>query len=339
MIKKCIGCGSILQTEDMTKEGYIDKENYEKYNLCRRCFRLKHYGEFVSNTKNNDDFINILKSVSKTKSLVLYVVDLFTLNNNLDNINKYLNNNVILVITKRDIIPKSVKNDKLLEFIKNINTKNNIVDYCIVSSKNNDGFDDLYNKINKYKIDKNVYLVGNTNAGKSTLLNKLIKNYSSKDIEITTSILPSTTLNQIIVPLNDNLTLIDTPGIIDDENIINIVDYKLLKRIIPKVEIKPKTYQLKIKKSIEVENIIRVDYISGNIKSFTTYLSNDLRVMQINIDTHKDIFSNHEKYTFEINDREDIVVNGLGYIKIVGNGIIDIFAPKGVNVIKRKSMI
>ena len=52
--------------------------------------------------------------------------------------------------------------------------------------------------IKKYKTTKNVYLVGNTNAGKSTLINKIIDNYSIDKAEITISSMPSTTLNSPI---------------------------------------------------------------------------------------------------------------------------------------------
>ena len=339
MTKKCLGCGSLLQYKDENREGYVDFENYDKSTLCKRCFRLKNYGEMVLKQEDNSKFIDILKSISKTNSLVLYLVDLFTLNNNIENINKYLKNKTILVITKRDLMPKSIRNSKLIDYIKKLNNKNNIIDIIITSSKNNEGLDELYDKIKKYQTDKNVYIVGNTNAGKSTLINKLIKNYSNNESNITESIMPSTTLNQLKVVLDENLTLIDTPGLIDEENIINYVDMKLLKRIIPKKEIKPKTFQLNTGKSIEVENLIRLDYIKGDKNSFTTYFSNDLRVMQINISTHKTDFKNHKKYTFELNGREDIIINGLGYIKIVNKGIVDIYVNEKVSVIKRDSII
>ena len=51
--------------------------------------------------------------------------------------------------------------------------------------------------IMKYKKSNNVYVIGYTNAGKSTLVNKFLKNYGSYNGEITVSNLPSTTLDLI----------------------------------------------------------------------------------------------------------------------------------------------
>lgn len=339
MTKKCLGCGSVLQTENRELDGYVEEKDYDISNLCRRCFRMKYYGEFHFVERKNDEFIDILKGVSETSSLVLYLVDLFTLTNNIDNINKYLKNDTILVITKRDIMPKSINNDKILQYIKNLNTSKNIKDIEIISSINNEGLDALYNKIKKYQTEKLVYIVGNTNAGKSTLINKMMKNYSTKDSAITTSILPATTLGQMNIQLDKTLTLVDTPGLIDESSFSNYVDIKTLKRITPKKEIKPKTFQLKVGKTIEVENLIRMDYLVGNKNSFTAYFSNDLRINQINVSTHKKEFLEHEKYIFDVKGREDIVINGLGYIKIVDPGTVTVYVPKGVNVVKRDSLV
>ena len=53
MIKKCTGCGIILQTEDINKEGYTENIDNE---LCLRCFKLKNYGEYKAVTLNNKDY-------------------------------------------------------------------------------------------------------------------------------------------------------------------------------------------------------------------------------------------------------------------------------------------
>ena len=339
MNKKCLGCGSMMQFTDKDKEGYVDEKDYNSSLICKRCFRMKYYGEYYPVNKKNDDFIDIVKSINNTDDLVLFVVDLFTISHNINIIHKYLNNDIIMVITKRDIMPKSIKNEKLIKYVETLNEKYNIIDTVIVSSFNNEGLDELYKKIRQYQTSKKVYVVGSTNAGKSTLVNKLVKNYSTEVSDITASIMPSTTLNQINVKLNDDLTLIDTPGIVDETSIINYADSKLLKKITPKKEIKPITYQINKGKSIEIDNIARMDYNSGNKNSFTLFMSNGLKISLVNITTHVDKYVNLDKHTFDITGEQDIVINGLGYIKIINPGVVTVYAPKNVDVSLRSSMI
>ena len=83
--KCCIGCGVILQDDNMTIEGYTTSlEN----DICSRCFRMKNYGEYQIVTKSNEEYIDILKSVNKTNDLVLYIVDLLNLDKDLTHIRK-----------------------------------------------------------------------------------------------------------------------------------------------------------------------------------------------------------------------------------------------------------
>lgn len=339
MNKKCLGCGSIMQIENPEQEGYVDEKDYNSSIICKRCFRMKYYGEYYPVNKKNDEFIDIVKSINNTDDLVLYVVDLFTLSHNINIIHKYLSNDIIIVITKRDIMPKSIKNSKLIKFVEELNEKDNIIDTVIVSSFNNEGLDELYNKIRQYQTSKNVYVVGSTNAGKSTLVNKLVKNYSTEVSNITASIMPSTTLNQINVKLTDDLTLIDTPGIIDETSMINYANPKLLKKIIPKKEIKPITYQINKGKSIEIDEIARIDYNYGGKNSFTLFMSNGLRISQVNVTTHVDKYKDLVKYNFEITGEQDVVINGLGYIKIIEPGLVTVWAPKNIDVSLRSSMV
>ena len=339
MNKKCLGCGSMMQVENPQLEGFVDAKDYNSSLICKRCFRMKYYGEYYPINKKNDEFIDIVKSINNTDDLVLYVVDLFTISHNINIIHKYLSNVIIMVITKRDIMPKSIKNSKLIKFVEELNEKYNILDTVIVSSFNNEGLDELYNKIKQYQTSKKVYVVGSTNAGKSTLVNKLVKNYSTEVSNITASIMPSTTLNQINVKLTDDLTLIDTPGIVDETSMINFVNSKLLKKITPKKEIKPITYQINKGKSIEIDEIARVDYNYGNKNSFTLFMSNGLKISQVNITTHTEKYKDLEKHVFPLEGNQDIVINGLGYIKITGPGEVTIWAPKNVDVSLRSSMI
>ena len=221
-MNNCMGCGAQLQTIDKEKIGYVTNiEN--KY--CERCFRINNYGDYKIVTKSNEDFINILKDINNTKDLVVLVVDLFNFNN-IETIKKHLTNDILLVLTKRDIFPSGINENKFIEYFKKYNFKDTIV----ISSIKNYNFDLLYEKINQYKNSNTVHIVGFTNTGKSTMINKLIYNYSNLEYKLTTSILPSTTLDKINIKLNENLTIIDTPGILLENSIYDKITGKELKK-------------------------------------------------------------------------------------------------------------
>lgn len=325
-MNKCIGCGIELQTEDKNKLGY--KADIEK-KLCERCFRIRNYGEYKTVTKSNDEFINILKNINNTKDLVVLVIDIFNLNKDLDVIKQNIKNDILLVLTKRDILPKSTHDEKLLEYIDDY--KLNIKDKIVISSNKNYNFDALYELINKYKTSKNVYVIGYTNAGKSTMINKLIYNYSDNTDEITTSILPSTTLNEINIKINDDLNIIDTPGVLIEKNYYNILNGKELKKIIPKKEIKPLSYQAKEKQYILID---KYAYLETENMNIVLFMSNTLNIKRIYKNPNVEL----EKHHIQV-DNCDVVINGLGFIKCIGKGYIDVYTYKNIDVYTRKYLI
>ena len=329
-MSKCIGCGVTLQTSNTDELGYINKLDN---NLCERCFRIRNYNDYKFVIKDNNDYINILRNVNNTNDLVVLVVDLFNISKHLEDISKYINNKILLVLTKRDILPKSCYDEKFIKYFENYNL--NIIDTIVISSNKNYNLDILYNKINIYKTSNNVYVVGFTNSGKSTLINKIIYNYSSVDTNITTSNLPSTTIDSIEVKVNDDLTLIDTPGLLDNGDIINFIDNKTLKKIIPTKELKPITYQIKDNQTILIEDLVRVDLFDKN--SMTIYMSNNLSIKRIYKDT--DEFKNLKKHEFNIEDDSDIVIQGLGFIKFTHKSKIILYTKENVSVFVRKNLI
>lgn len=310
---KCTGCGAEIESDKT---------------LCERCFRIIHYNEYTTITKNNHDFIPILKTINQSKDLVLLVADLFSLGD-LSFFRKHLTNDILLVLTKRDILPKKIYEDKLLNYDYGIDC----IDKIIVSSYKNYHFDELLEKIKRYQHSKNVYVVGYTNAGKSTMINKLLSDYSSNTISITTSPLPSTTLNKIEIPLDDNLTLLDTPGLLEEGNLLNLVSGEELKRIVPKKAIKPITYQVKGKQTFMIDKYAIVEVEDMNI---TLYLSNQLEIKRYY--KEKQVPIELVKHEILVN-QEDIVIRGLGFIKCSGKGNVTIYTYDGVNVYTRKSFI
>ena len=333
-IKRCSGCGVILQDENILQEGYTTSlEN----DICQRCFRMKNYGEYQVVTKKYDEYINIFKEIGKTKDLVLYITDLLNLDKDLESLREYIPNKMILVLNKKDALPKSVKKKKLLEYIKNKNL--DFEDVIVVSVNKNYNFDYLIKSIKHHQTSKNVYVVGNTNVGKSSLINKLIDNYSENKQELTMSPLPATTLNNVKIDINNHLTLIDTPGLVEPGSILNYVDPKMVKKISPHKEIKPKTFQLKKNQSIVINDIVRIDYIEGEKNSFTVFVSNDLNVKRYLNSSNRDDLKDLNKTTYDIKYGEDLVINGLGFIKIVDKAKVDVYIDKNVSTFTRKSLI
>lgn len=324
---KCRGCGAVIQTVDKSMEGYSIKEDSL---YCERCFRIKNYGDYKQVIKDNNEFLNILKRINDTKDLVVLVVDLFSISKKVLDITKYLNNDILLVLTKRDLLPLSLHDEKLLYYKDKIGIKS--IDEVIISSNKNYNMDLLIEKINKYKKSSNVYVVGYTNAGKSTLINKLIYNYSDLDSDITTSILPSTTLNTIDIKLDDELTLIDTPGILDDGNIFNYLNGRELKYITPNKEIKPVTYQIKDMQYIMIDKYAKVVTSNNNL---TFFFANNLKIERF----YKDKKTSFIKHTLNVDMNQDIVISGLGFIKVTKKGVVDVYTMDDVEVYTRDSLI
>ncbi len=333
--KRCEGCGVLLQDENVLLEGYTTNLSN---NICQRCFKMKNYGEYQSITKSNEEYLEILKKVGETKDLVLYITDLLNLEKSLEEVRNLLPNKMILVLNKKDVFPKSVKEEKIIKYLSNMENLH-FEEIIVISVNKNYNIDYLLKRIKHHQTTKNVYVVGHTNAGKSSLINKLIKNYSDNTQELTMSPLPSTTLNTVNIKINSYLTLIDTPGLIDVGSILNQVDQKMVKKISAKKEIKPRTYQLRKNQSIIIEDLVRIDYVEGERNSFTVFVSNDVKVKRLLNLLNNNECRDKNKITYEMKYNEDLVISGLGFIKIVNKGTIDVYINKDVDTFTRRSLI
>ena len=53
----------------------------------------------------------MLKAINETKDLVILVIDVLNMPENLDFVKELLTNDILLVLTKRDLLPKSVSDE------------------------------------------------------------------------------------------------------------------------------------------------------------------------------------------------------------------------------------
>lgn len=308
MSKKCIGCGSIIQHEDKNKIGYapIPKSGEAKY--CERCFKITHYNEkLILPLENINEYI--IDEVNKNSKYVFFMIDLLNINEETINTFKSINVPKTLIISKLDIIPKSIKETLIEEWLKDTYNINN--DIKFLSTKKNINTRLIVKTLEELNINS-AHILGFTNAGKSTLINKICEQNNIEGKTITTSILPNTTVDFINIPITENITIIDSPGFTSKYTLYDNTEYDLMKNILPKNIINPITEQTKENTSLIIENKIRINANSKN--SFTFYMSNAIKIDKV-FEKNTDL-TNEELIKYNIKDNTDIVIKGLGFINI-----------------------
>lgn len=332
MTKECLGCGSVLQTTAPKDEGFVKSSVLSKADYCERCFKIKHYGEYSVLDKKIDTDGIIRNINSDNLASVAILIDALNINDNIKKYIKRFKNKKYILITKKDILPKSLKEKKLIEYIKNnVCDTENIM--CISSVKNYN-IDNFLNKIKEDNV-KRLYIVGFTNSGKSTFINHLLTS-QMKNPMITTSAIPNTTASYITIKLDNKITIVDTPGFIDSNAVYNFIDYNKTIKLYPKKEIRVKTFQIRSGYSIVINDILRIDNL-GKCNSFSFYMSDKLRYEKVKFKNEK--LKILPSMSIETNECTDVLINGLGFIRITKPGEFKIYALDEKMISIRKSMI
>lgn len=365
---RCIGCGALIQTTDKEAPGYTPEsalekglENGEVY--CQRCFRLRHYNEIQDVHLTDDDFLKLLNEIGTEDALIVNVIDIFDFNGSLiPGLHRFVGNNpVLLVGNKVDLLPKSLKRGKMTQWLRERAFEEGLrpEEVILTSAVKPKEMEVLLETIEKHRKGRDVFVVGVTNVGKSTLINQIIKMTAGVQNLITTSQFPGTTLDKIEIPLEDGKFLIDTPGIIHRHQMAHVLGDKDLKLIAPKKEIKPMVYQLNEGQTLFFGGVARFDYLKGGRRSFTAYTSNDLKIHRTKLENADNLYQKQVgellqpprkdevadfpelvRFEFTIKEKSDIVFAGLGWVTVNEPGaIVAGWAPKGINVVIRKSLI
>lgn len=361
---RCIGCGALIQTVDKNKHGYVKESvlNQDKDIYCERCFRLKNYSKIDNEAKDPDSYLKVIQKIAKTDSLVVSLVDVFDFSGTfISSIKRHTGqNDIILVGNKADVLPQSVKEDKIIRWMRHMANLEGfrVLDCLLVSAKSGKNIDALMDSIDKYKKGRDCYVVGCSNVGKSTLINTIIKKYTDckRDI-ITTSMIPGTTLDFINIPYEENF-IIDTPGLINESQMVNHVEASDLKTIMPKKEIKPTVFQLNPFQTVFLGGLAIFNFLSGEKTNFVFHFSNDLYLHRTKMENKDHIletqynnllkpcfksvdYNSFVKSTFNLKDdkKYDIVISGLGFITVKGRVTLSIETMKGIGVYLREAII
>ena len=308
MIKKCVGCGCKLQSDNPEKLGYIPGKKIKEANLCERCFKIIHYNDAKVVTLPVEEKA-IITTVNKSKNYVLFLVDFLNISEKTLQVYKKIIRPKTLIISKSDIIPFSIKQNKIIKWLEDYYEINN--DILFISSLKNKNINLLINYL-EHKEIKKCYLLGFTNTGKSSLVNAISKMQDLNNNSITTSLVPNTTLDFLNIKINERTTIIDSPGFSLKNNIYDINNINFIRKINPKKFIKPIIYQLKANTAIIIDDIVRVDNLEKS-NNYTFYLSNKLKLTKV---YNNNKLTNLNYKELNINDNSDLVIVGLGFIHI-----------------------
>lgn len=295
MSKYCLGCGVLLQAKEEKKEGYVSDISQ---NYCKRCFRMTHYHELsvVGESKSKD----VLAKINASSGFAFFFCDFLNLYP--ENIKYYHQITLpkVFVVTKKDTIPKSIYYLKVKEWLqKDFKIKEDIF---FVNEKSVFKIKDLLENI-PYQ---NIYFTGPTNAGKSSLLNTLLKEENKKDL-LTISEARNTTLNFIKVSYK-NKTLYDTVGFIDE---LPYMTLDLQKKSNLKKEIKPLSLPMKKNSFCMLEDFLFLEM--NHEENIIWFGSENLKVSKT---YKKPSEENKVKKEIKIVEPTNLYIKGLGFFYI-----------------------
>jgi len=346
--------------------------------VCMRCFKLTKYGVQASErikhtliTKDPQNLLNILKNQIPSKSIIVFVVDLIDFEGSVtEGVIEMINTkkaSLLLVANKVDILPKSYHYDRVHAWVKErITGFINESKVAVVSSKSGEGMKrviELLKKLHDERPHSDVYVLGCTNSGKSSFINKLqkmtwdlpgekLKTIMLADA-VTSSALPGTTLNFVPVKCRSlGITVYDTPGIPSETQLTSFDNMSDPEALIPSKRINPVCINMLPGLSVWLGALARIDMIEGLNKFFTVFGSPLLTIHRTKTETADAVYSAHAgellrpafknpelvnfvKERYEITcdkfDRasKDILFHGVGWVSITGSGsiVFDVISP------------
>jgi nitric oxide-associated protein 1 len=189
----CGGCGAYLHCQDPGLPGYLPSQLFKnkpndvlKTVTCQRCHFLKNYNTAINVTVKPEDYVQMLSTIEDKFALAILMVDLLDFPCSIwPGIRQILGNKrpIVVVGNKVDLLPRDHKG--YLEHIKTCLGQSildagfaeaNVKHIALISATTGFGVEELINKLhNVWGAKGDVYLVGCTNVGKSSLFNALLQ--------------------------------------------------------------------------------------------------------------------------------------------------------------------
>jgi ribosome biogenesis GTPase A len=368
-VQRCYHCGVILQSDDPSKPGYIERATLEKYPegllLCDDCFSNQRFSSKPKEPDFEDGYQKILEEIRDKKALVVYVIDSFSFEGSfIAKVNEMLKGiDVFVVATKRDLLPPNTDEKALKDYVTHrLRIVNLDVKDVIIASTNEDyNVDIMYSRILKMSNKRDVYFIGANESGKSALITELLRKYKNNTrYFVTTYTFKGTNLRGFKIPIGNNTFIYETPGTGVQNSLLSKVDLSAKNAIVPKKSVAPFVKKLEKDHVLLFGGVAAVELLSDKATNVTIFRSDKVKLFYKKGDPVKlidfvikkkkssplsDNISNSadfDAFDFQITETggRDIGILGLGWLSFEGDKqTFRVFVPKGVYVYTTRAKI
>ena len=369
---RCQSCGAILQAETKNKPGFISRAIVEngvpKIPYCNSCYeKMLSLNSSSLQHETDKDILKILKDAVATDSLIVWMVDLFTFNGTLnpDVVKKVKKLNVFVIGTKRDLMPSLATDEMLIRYLDERFADVGINPIAIDLIGNEDSIDikEKLKQLGEYRKGRDVYLIGELNSGKTTFINKMLKDYKNNTRwQVKSELYPGTNSNLLEIPLTNSSFFYELPDLSNNTSVFSRVEPSVQKIITPKKEVAMTRRFIGDGSAIVVGNLACLYVIKGHHTSIRVFTGEKVEIKVVDNDQVDEFlamnlkkkvlkpvserytsFRDYDMFEYDLeNDdlRHDISVEGLCWFSMRGKGqTVRVLLPKGAAVKESLSKI
>ena len=363
-VLRCYHCGAILQCENEDEKGYIIPESLHRATpiqiiYCDRCFEtMKAFNNSELEQKVDQEVLKILDDAFATDAMIIWVVDLFSFNGTLNSeiANKVKKLNVVVVGNKRDLFPMNLKDDSLVEYLVDRFNAYGIKPKSVrlLGAANKIDSKELIDAMNTARKGHDVYMIGNSTSGKTSIINRAMKGFENKTSrQIKTITYPGTSVNVLEIPLSRSSFFYELPGISQTTSATGKLEKDVVKQLVPKKAIKMTQRTMTAGDALMVGSLAAFEVIKGKTANYRFYAAEGVETRKVQSKKLDDYINENNirrfarpvserlvsfldydmfEYAME-NDKKwhDIAIEGLGWLSFIAQGqMIRIRLPKGV---------
>ena len=210
VVRRCYNCGTILQSDDPKKPGFVDKTLLESSQsavlFCEKCWKEQRYNIAPREPTVDPQFLSMLNDAQASDATIVYVVDLFSFEASfIIPITQAIEGlHVLVIANKRDLLPRKMSDALLREYVAHrfrvARLSVTADDVVLTSLTSSADIKAIADRIETLRRRHDVYIIGAINAGKTLFLSSFLRSYSNAShFNITTANYPGTTIRVMFI--------------------------------------------------------------------------------------------------------------------------------------------